>query len=469
MIGHLNFLFSSSSRNTVQNIRMSNSTTTNSHPFFYHPDYLPIFAPITTFSLLISFINFATICIMLRSKSLSGPGNYAVLSILLGSAVQALVTIPTYTFKRLNEGHLHREGLRWLCDFYRVTYFMVEHGMKLSLLHVSLDRLIATIRPYKYREMMTKRLSATVVIFSWLIVLFVDIVPFFPIGKIGDKEGCTYVPSQVWGVSVILLFNIGIFVLTFINYTIIWKTTAAMTLTDRQQRRSVSRLVESTNEVVTKVGVLNPHDTKESITKRQKASTFSIGPRNRQISKLFEEERKFSLPSMTTDMRNLDDCLQGRGNSLKLSQSSTVNRSRVDELEWKCDTGSCKRKTKFNRSICPTAATGKSYNITTASTGSTMSLRLAFEMKSTRTAFAIFIVYIVCWGWLGIVYLIDNFCGRCVSKNENLLVERLAVKVASFSSSLFLPLVYCWKTRTFRKEIRRLSCVRCVLAVLKNR
>ena len=99
---------------------------------------------------------------------------------------------------------------------------------------------------------------------------------------------------------------------------------------------------------------------------------------------------------------------------------------------------------------------------------STMSFRIALEMKCTRTSFTIFVVYVLCWGWLGMFYLVDNLCGKCISTNKNLSVHRMVVKAVSFTSSVFLPLVCCLKTKTFRKELKRLTVVRYIVALLKE-
>ena len=423
---------------------MNNSTTTKDvhHPFFYHPNFLPIFVPTSTFSIFISFINIITIYIMLRSKSLNGAGNYPIVSILLGSAVQAMVTIPTYTFKRLNEGHLHREGLRWLCDFYRVPYFTGEHVMKVSLFLVSCDRLVATIRPYRYKEVITKKRSALILACSWLLVVLVDLVPFLPLGKTGDEEGCTYVPTRVWGVSVIVLFSVVLFVMTTINYAIIWKTTAAMTLIDCQQRLSVSRLVDSANLLITRPVQI------QNISGRRYTSKYSADIQNENLANASEKTSVQPWNSHTRLVR------ASRSGSDKCDMPSDVYRSEHCAPPL---SGHQKKISRTRLSI----SSSVTQKISTVSTCSSMSLRLAFEMKSTRTAFSIFVVYIFCWGWLGVFYLVDNFCGRCVSKNESLLVERLVVKAVSFTSSIFLPLVYCWKTDTFRREIKRFACIRC--------
>ena len=94
------------------------------------------------------------------------------------------------------------------------------------------------------------------------------------------------------------------------------------------------------------------------------------------------------------------------------------------------------------------------------STRSSLSLRLALEMKSTKTSLMFVLVYLLCWGPLGALYLIDNFCDNCLSKDKNLADERLIVKAYSFTSSVFLPIVYCWRTKAFWAEVKRLPCIK---------
>ena len=459
---------------------MNESVEDSHHPHDYHPQYLTTFVPITAFSLLTSFINISTIYIMIRSKSLSGAGNYPILSILLGSAIQSLITVPTYTFKRLNEGHLHREGLRWLCDFYRLPYFICEHMMKVSLLLVSCDRLVATLRPYRYKEMVTKKLSAIVLGCSWLVVLFVDLIPFLPI-KQGDEEGCTYVPNRLWGVSVIILFNVVVFVLTFINYGIIWKTTAQLTIKDHEKRQYAVRLAENTPNLLMKrrcnatLEIAErsslPVPTVESCF-NQKPTLGSIHPELsiscQVFPNVFREPRRSSFPS---DKATRDTEIQMTKNQLKGSQISLVSLSGTNR-GGRCNriwSGYDQGDVTLSQNLDFLATPAKTCKISTVSTWSTMSLRIAFEMKSTRTAFVIFIVYILCWGWLGIFYLVDNICGGCISENKSLMLERLVVKAVSFTSSVFLPLVYCWNTKSFWKEMKRFACVKSFITAIRSR
>ena len=87
-------------------------------------------------------------------------------------------------------------------------------------------------------------------------------------------------------------------------------------------------------------------------------------------------------------------------------------------------------------------------------------LRISLEMKATKTSFILVAVYLICWGPLGIYYFIDNCCSNCLSNKSHKYVSRLIVKVISFFSSIFLPLVYCWRTKQFQIETRKCICKR---------
>ena len=88
---------------------------------------------------------------------------------------------------------------------------------------------------------------------------------------------------------------------------------------------------------------------------------------------------------------------------------------------------------------------------------------VVWEMKATRTSFIILLVYLVCWGPLGMLYAIDHYCSNCLSESdeERISLARFIVKTVSLASSFFLPLVYCWRTKEFREESRRIFCRHC--------
>ena len=80
-------------------------------------------------------------------------------------------------------------------------------------------------------------------------------------------------------------------------------------------------------------------------------------------------------------------------------------------------------------------------------------VRMAWEMKATKTSVMLLIVYLLCWAPLGILYMIDHICRNCISNDPGSETNRFVVKVISFASSLLLPLVYCWRTKEFRHEL----------------
>ena len=78
-------------------------------------------------------------------------------------------------------------------------------------------------------------------------------------------------------------------------------------------------------------------------------------------------------------------------------------------------------------------------------------IRFVLEMKATKRTLVLFAVYMLCWGPLGIFYMIDHFCYNCLSNRDNLKTTRAVIKLLCFASSLLAPLVYCWWNHKFRK------------------
>lgn len=86
-------------------------------------------------------------------------------------------------------------------------------------------------------------------------------------------------------------------------------------------------------------------------------------------------------------------------------------------------------------------------------------IRFTLELKATKTSLILLFVYMLCWGPLGMFYMIDNFCENCLTEdNKELADARFSVKILCFMSSLFAPLLYCWRTKEFRREVMRMYC-----------
>ena len=78
------------------------------------------------------------------------------------------------------------------------------------------------------------------------------------------------------------------------------------------------------------------------------------------------------------------------------------------------------------------------------------------ELKATKTSIVLVVTYILCWGPLGIFYMIDHFCGNCYSSNGKLSAFRTAIKILALASSFVAPVVYCWWNKEFRKATRKI-------------
>ena len=63
------------------------------------------------------------------------------------------------------------------------------------------------------------------------------------------------------------------------------------------------------------------------------------------------------------------------------------------------------------------------------------------ELKATKTAFVLVVVYVCCWGPLGIFYTADQFCSKCLSRGVSQRYIRVAIKGLCFSSSIIVPVV----------------------------
>ena len=370
---------------------MTNNTTLSGN--WETGEKLAIFLPVLLLCAFTFSLNLATVCLILQRPKLRRPYNYPIMSILIGSALQSSLIVPLYIFKRL---WLTEHPYSWLCDSYRFPYFFCEHLLKLSLLHVSIDRLLATKFPFFYERYVTKKVAATVVLLSWIVVLVVDCVPFLPFGKKADEEGCTYVPTRVWSIAVIKVFNVLILAVVIVNYAFIWKTAARLTFKDEELRRR---------------GFL--------------MNSPALSPVSLRKDEMINNDSTFIDPvdSLTTPV------------SLTLSPTD-------------------------NTQLSPYTNTLFLFPSPTKQTSKPQKLRIALGMKATKTSFLLLLVYLVCWGPLGIFYLIDNYCDRCISRESRLSSARLLVKVVSFTSSVFLPLVYCWRTEAFSREVRKLVCLK---------
>lgn len=73
------------------------------------------------------------------------------------------------------------------------------------------------------------------------------------------------------------------------------------------------------------------------------------------------------------------------------------------------------------------------------------------EIKATKTSLVLVAVYLLCWGPLSAFYILDHFFDGYYSEGDRNKTLRMVIKLINFSSSLLVPLCYCWLNHDYRK------------------
>ena len=184
-----------------------------------HLNDIKLLAPFILIGVLVSAFNIFTISIILSSKKLRRPFNYPTISVLLGATLQSLLTTPAYALKQLDERIPHYPE-PWICDLARFPYLLCGHILKISFMAVSFDRLFAVKYPYQYKSFIKKRRYIISIILTWVIVIFIDTLPFFPndgskITKMKDAHMFQVMCGEL------PLFLLSMFVHSFLLHSII--------------------------------------------------------------------------------------------------------------------------------------------------------------------------------------------------------------------------------------------------------
>ena len=188
--------------------------------------------------LLFTVFNILTIFVILCTKSLRKKVTiYPILYFLTASAIQGFIAFPLYVFKKLAYKH---DVPTWLCDTSRFTYMHSGHVLKISLLLVSFDRLFAVKYPFRYHVVASRHNMAAVIVITWVITVVVDSMPFLNGNE--SFESCHYVPTRVWGLCVIVCYDLLPFLLIAVNYITIWFIAARLSLADSHLKADLNQL-----------------------------------------------------------------------------------------------------------------------------------------------------------------------------------------------------------------------------------
>lgn len=278
------------------------------------------------------FSLFTLMVILLDLKMRERPSSVPVVSFLLAASIQGALAFPMYIYRKISDNH----SANGVCDLYRVPYFFCGHILTMSLLCISIDRLIVILRPFLYQQHISSRRFCFVIICSWIVTGLIDVVPFVAHSDYSDD--CFYNPNRDWGIIVIVFYIIIPLIAITVSYLIIWKKAVSITLQEQKLTRSQSQSRQQNES--------------EHV---RKAKNFSV-----------------------------------------------------------------------------------------------------MEMKATKTSVVLIATYILCWGPLGIFYMVDNFCHNCYSSRNELSGFRTGIKILALTSSFTTPVVYCWWNKEFRVASKNL-------------
>ncbi len=172
------------------------------------------------------------------STRLQSPSTFTIASLLSCHFLQGLIVIPSYMIKRLDLSNATARTA--VCDTFRTSYMITNYVSCLALLLISVDRMLAIMRPLKYKTSGSNRKIFIAILIIWLYVVILCLLPFIPRGK---SSSCNYLPQKEWTIAMLSCNTLLPFILILICYTLIFKT-ARMA---REQRNALTSNSVSTS------------------------------------------------------------------------------------------------------------------------------------------------------------------------------------------------------------------------------
>lgn len=159
-------------------------------------------------------LNVYCVIVIVRSKKLSSPRHMTIFSLLLGHSLQGLFVIPCYAAKK--SGFYKRTVI---CDIFRFSYLLTNYWCCLSVLAISIDRLIGIQYPLQYKAWVTTKRMSRVLIGTWMYVFCLCLVPFAP----SKSTSCHYNPQKQWVIVMLVVNTLLPFILIMVSYTLIFR------------------------------------------------------------------------------------------------------------------------------------------------------------------------------------------------------------------------------------------------------
>ena len=198
----------------------------------------------------------------------------------------------------------------------------------------------------------------------------------------GDR--CAYSPHRVWSLTVIILYTIVPFVWMLVNYLRIWKIAATFSRKDKQMAKTGALIASRDVETLHLMSV---------------------------------EERGTSVIGDDSSSR---------------TRALTINSADSRSQRFSIASGTSGLVPK--EGIFPPYAREISVEQQMVTTPKTSSKQGPMNSKATRTTSLLIFVYICCWGPLGIYYMVDQICDKCLWRAGRLwdIVNRPTIRKLLF-------------------------------------
>lgn len=146
--------------------------------------------------LLVALLNLSALAIMrmpVKRKYFS----YPLLWLTASNVLIGIFPLPLYGLKKYNFESSAVASI--ICDAWRYSYFVTSHISMITLVVMTLDKIISLTSPLRYKYLVTKLRINIILIVFWTFYAGFDIIPFFPISE-KDKDNCHYYVKKQWAI-----------------------------------------------------------------------------------------------------------------------------------------------------------------------------------------------------------------------------------------------------------------------------
>lgn len=127
---------------------------------------------------------------------------FPIINLALADLLCAVTAMPLYIVKKNISLNININE-RLVCDLYRFLYFFTEYASIMSLMAISIERVLVIYKPLKYRNFISSRIMITALIICWIEALLVSTMPFY--WRRNHDGNCTNSPTANWSLMAITI------------------------------------------------------------------------------------------------------------------------------------------------------------------------------------------------------------------------------------------------------------------------